>query len=297
MAPAVSATPRKRARRNFSHLEQTPQLARVIPVPNLIEIQRKSFLDFLATGIRETIDDVSPIEDYTGSLAVEFGDYVFDAPAYSIRECREKDLTLRAAAVHDGALRQQVHGRDPRAAGLHGEHPADDRLGHVHHQRHGARRRDAARAVPRRLHHGAEGRHEAGLHREPDAGPRVVARARDRQEGPRLRPDRPQAQAPRDDAPARAAAGGSDHGRAVRVGHRRRHPQPLPRPRHGRAERLHRPHAREGRRQDARGGAGRGVQEAAPGRAADARELEGPPARALLRPQAVRPDAASAATS
>ena len=93
MAPAVSATPRKRVRRNFSHLEQTPQLARVIPVPNLIEIQRKSFQDFLATGIRETIDDVSPIEDYTGSLAVEFGDYVFDAPAYSIRECREKDLT------------------------------------------------------------------------------------------------------------------------------------------------------------------------------------------------------------
>jgi len=88
----VSAT-RKRVRRNFSHLEQTPQLARVIPVPNLIEIQRKSFQDFLATGIRETIDDVSPIEDYTGSLAVEFGDYVFDAPAYSIRECREKDLT------------------------------------------------------------------------------------------------------------------------------------------------------------------------------------------------------------
>ena len=82
MAPAVSATPRKRARRNFSHLEQTPQLARVIPVPNLIELQRKSFLDFLATGIRETIDDISPIEDYTGSLAVEFGDYDFDAPAY-----------------------------------------------------------------------------------------------------------------------------------------------------------------------------------------------------------------------
>jgi len=93
LAPALSATPRKRVRRNFSHLEQTPQLARVIPVPNLIEIQRKSFQDFLATGIRETIDDVSPIEDYTGSLAVEFGDYVFDAPAYSIRECREKDLT------------------------------------------------------------------------------------------------------------------------------------------------------------------------------------------------------------
>ena len=50
---------------------------------------------------------------------------------------------------------------------------------------------------PGRLPHGAEGRDEAGLHREPDAGPRVVARAPDRQEGPRLRPDRPQARAAR----------------------------------------------------------------------------------------------------
>ena len=44
-------------------------------------------------------------------------------------------------------------------------------------------------------------------------------------------------------------------------------------------------------REDARGGAGRGVQEAAPGRAADARELEGAAARALLRPEALRPHA------
>jgi DNA-directed RNA polymerase subunit beta len=46
--------------------------------------------------MRETIDDISPIEDYTGSLAVEFGDYTFDPPSVSQRECREKDLTYEA---------------------------------------------------------------------------------------------------------------------------------------------------------------------------------------------------------
>ena len=48
-------------------------------------------------GLRETIDDISPIEDYTGSLAVEFGDYEFEPPKLTIKECREKDQTYQAA--------------------------------------------------------------------------------------------------------------------------------------------------------------------------------------------------------
>src|SRR4029077_14056530 len=44
-------------------------------------------------GLRETIDDISPIEDYTGNLAVQFGEFVFDEPGASLDECREKDLT------------------------------------------------------------------------------------------------------------------------------------------------------------------------------------------------------------
>ena len=43
--------------------------------------------------LRETIDDISPIEDYTGNLAIVFGDFKFDEPTHSVAECREKDIT------------------------------------------------------------------------------------------------------------------------------------------------------------------------------------------------------------
>jgi len=79
----------RRARKSFSRLKH------VIDLPNLIDIQRASFDWFLKEGLKETIDDISPIEDYTGSLAVEFGDYEFGEPPVSIKECREKDLTYQ----------------------------------------------------------------------------------------------------------------------------------------------------------------------------------------------------------
>ncbi len=79
-----------RLRRSFSRLENR------LEVPNLIDIQRRSFewlVDTEKGGLRETIDDVSPIEDYTGNLAVVFEEIRFDDPVASISECREKDLT------------------------------------------------------------------------------------------------------------------------------------------------------------------------------------------------------------
>src|SRR5256885_10198949 len=79
-----------RARKSFSRLEH------VLDLPNLIDIQKASFQWFLDEGLRETIDDISPIEDYTGSLAVEFGAYKFGDPQFSIKECREKDLSYQA---------------------------------------------------------------------------------------------------------------------------------------------------------------------------------------------------------
>ncbi len=92
----ASAKPRsKRQRRNFSHLEKTPA-ARILELPNLIDIQRASFRKFMETGIREVISDISPIEDYTGTLAVEFGEHVFEPPAISERDCREKDKSFES---------------------------------------------------------------------------------------------------------------------------------------------------------------------------------------------------------
>jgi DNA-directed RNA polymerase subunit beta len=79
-----------RARKTFSRLKH------VLDLPNLIDIQKASFNWFLEEGLRETIDDISPIEDYTGTLAVEFGEYEFGEPQFSIQECREKDLTYQA---------------------------------------------------------------------------------------------------------------------------------------------------------------------------------------------------------
>ena len=149
-------------------------------------------------------------------------------------------------------------------------------MGHVHHQRDRARRRHAARPLAGRLRDGAEGPREAGLHRQPDAGPRQLARARDRQEGQGLRPDRPQAQA-------------AGHGPAARDGLRRGPADPRP----VRQLALHPQHDRGGHRgHEVRGGrARRAVQEAAPGRAAVDRQRAEPAEPALLRPEALRPHA------
>src|ERR671938_144651 len=78
------------ARTSFSRLKH------VLDLPNLIDIQKASFQWFLDEALRETTDDISPIEDYTGALAVEFGEYEFGQPQFSIQECREKDLTYQA---------------------------------------------------------------------------------------------------------------------------------------------------------------------------------------------------------
>ena len=84
---SVAVAPR--ARKSFSRLKH------VLDLPNLIDIQKASFHWFMEAGLRETIDDISPIEDYTGTLAVEFGEYEFGEPQFSIQECREKDLTYQ----------------------------------------------------------------------------------------------------------------------------------------------------------------------------------------------------------
>ncbi|MGZ5333559.1 MAG: DNA-directed RNA polymerase subunit beta, partial [Solirubrobacterales bacterium] len=78
-------------RRSFSRLENP------LDVPHLIDIQRRSFAELTDPKkglLRATIDDISPTEDYTGNLAIVFGDLSFDEPPHTVEECREKDMTF-----------------------------------------------------------------------------------------------------------------------------------------------------------------------------------------------------------
>jgi DNA-directed RNA polymerase subunit beta len=69
---------------------------RILPLPNLIEIQLESYEWFLKQGLRELFDSFSPIEDYTGNIALEFMDYTIAEPKLSLDECRERDATYEA---------------------------------------------------------------------------------------------------------------------------------------------------------------------------------------------------------
>ncbi len=81
----------KRKRMSFSKIKEIADL------PNLIEIQVDSYKWFLEEGLKEVFNDISPIEDYTGNLILEFVDYSLDdKPKYDIEECKERDATYCA---------------------------------------------------------------------------------------------------------------------------------------------------------------------------------------------------------
>ena len=68
----------------------------ILEMPNLIEVQRKSYQWFLEEGIREIFDDVFPISDFTGSLSLEFVGYSLGKPKYDIEECEDRDFSYAA---------------------------------------------------------------------------------------------------------------------------------------------------------------------------------------------------------
>lgn len=68
----------------------------VLDLPNLIEVQRNSYQWFLDQGLREVFHDISPIQDFTGNLVLEFLDYSLGDPKYSVEECKERDVTYAA---------------------------------------------------------------------------------------------------------------------------------------------------------------------------------------------------------
>ncbi len=79
-----------RERRNFSKIRNTYELK------DLLEIQKKSYKWFLDTGIKEVFEDLFPVENFSGTLSLEFGDYHFDEPRYSIKESKDRESTYAA---------------------------------------------------------------------------------------------------------------------------------------------------------------------------------------------------------
>ncbi|WP_431308747.1 DNA-directed RNA polymerase subunit beta [Alicyclobacillus fastidiosus] len=77
-------------RRTFSRIRE------VLELPNLIEIQQKSYEWFLREGLREMFTDISPIQDFTGNLVLEFIDYSLGEPKYDVEESKERDVTYAA---------------------------------------------------------------------------------------------------------------------------------------------------------------------------------------------------------
>ena len=78
-------------RMNFAKIHEVQEM------PNLIEVQKSSYQWFIDEGIKEVFRDTGAIEDHTGTLALEFVDYrVEEKTKYSIKECKERDVTYAA---------------------------------------------------------------------------------------------------------------------------------------------------------------------------------------------------------
>ncbi len=88
----------------MAHLEQFGRVSRLsysrikepVELPNLIQIQKNSYDWFLEHGLREALQEVFPISDFTGNLELGFLDYSMGEPKYSINECKERDVSYQA---------------------------------------------------------------------------------------------------------------------------------------------------------------------------------------------------------
>jgi len=82
------------------------KLADVLPMPNLIEMQLSSFAWFQTEGLAELFAEISPIEDFSGKMQLEFSvtPDPFGAPTYTEAECRERDMTYSAPLTIRGRL-------------------------------------------------------------------------------------------------------------------------------------------------------------------------------------------------
>ncbi len=109
----------KSERVSFSKIDE------VIDMPNLIEVQKKSYQWFLDEGLKEVFKDVSGISDYSGNLVLDFIDYTLDVdnPNYSVIECKERDATYSAALRVTARLLNRETGEIKESNVFMGEFP------------------------------------------------------------------------------------------------------------------------------------------------------------------------------
>ncbi len=84
------ALAKQRQRKYYGKIEE------ILEMPNLIEIQQKSYRWFLEEGLREMFRDISPIQDFTGNLVLEFIDFSLGEPKWDVDECKERDANYAA---------------------------------------------------------------------------------------------------------------------------------------------------------------------------------------------------------
>jgi DNA-directed RNA polymerase subunit beta len=91
------------------------KIPEVLPLPDLLSVQHDSFSWFLERGLKEIFEEISPIEDFTGSLALELADHRFEDPTMSIEEAKERDsnysrplfVTARFMNRQTGEIKEQ----------------------------------------------------------------------------------------------------------------------------------------------------------------------------------------------
>ncbi len=76
----------------------------LLELSNLLEIQKKSYQWFVTDGVKEVLSDLFPIENFSGTLSLDFGDYVFESPKYSIKDCKDRNLTYASPLMVQARL-------------------------------------------------------------------------------------------------------------------------------------------------------------------------------------------------
>ncbi len=108
----------KHVRMSFSKIDEA------LEMPNLIEVQKKSYKWFLEEGLMEVLRDVSPITDYSGNLFIDFVSYSLDAkPKYPVAECKERDVNFAAPLKVEVRLSNKLTGEVKQSEIFMGDFP------------------------------------------------------------------------------------------------------------------------------------------------------------------------------